>query len=171
MVGSGSVAPTQSSVPHSLIVRVRTLLDLTKRECGLLLAALPLVVAVRLALWIVPSRVTVRFLSRIGATHDSKDHGVPTMILPVLWAVEAVSKVVPRATCLTQAIAAKLLLRWFGQDAQFCLGVAQTADGAFRAHAWLERDGHPVLGGLGVQSMVRLPELPDDTRLPTSLTR
>ena len=171
MVGSGSVAPTESSVPHRLIVRVRTLLHLTRREYGLLVAALPLVVAVRLALWIVPSRFIVRLLGRVSATPVSMDQSVPTTILPVLWAVEAASKVVPRATCLTQAIAAKLLLRWFGHDAQFCLGVAHTADGEFRAHAWLERDGRPILGGSGVQSMVRLPELPDDAHLPASLTR
>lgn len=145
-------------------------MHLTAREYGLLFAALPLVVAVRLSLWIVPSRVTVRFLGRISANQGSKELGMAAMISSIIWAVETVSKVVPHATCLTQAIAAKLLLRWLGQEAQFCLGVART-DGAFRAHAWLECDGRPVLGGSGVQSMVRLPELPDDGNLPASLTR
>jgi hypothetical protein len=47
-----------------------------------------------------------------------------------------------------------------GDDVQFCLGVAHAPDGSLRAHAWLEQDGHALLGGAGVQSLARLPELP-----------
>jgi hypothetical protein len=152
-------------------VRIRTLLQLTAREYGLLLAALVVVLAVRLALWIVPSRVTLRFLGRISATASTRRATAATTVPPIVWAVEAASKFVPRASCLTQAIAAKLLLRRFGQDAQLCLGVVQPPDGTLRAHAWLEREGRPVLGGSGIQSMVRLPLLPDGAHIPASLTR
>ena len=122
-------------------------------------------------LWIVPSRLTLRFVGRISASESGRRLIADGTGLPIIWAVEAVSKFVPRASCLTQAIAAKLLLRRFGQDAQLCLGVAHTEDGTLRAHAWLEREGHPVLGGSGIHSMVRLPVLPDGAHIPASLTR
>lgn len=152
-------------------MRVQSLLHLTIRECGLLLVALPIVVAVRLALWLLPSRAIVLITSRLSSSLNVIEQEQSTLTSLIPWAVEAVSKAVPRATCLTQAMAAKLLLRWFGEDAQLCLGVAHTSDGALRAHAWLERDGRPVLGGAGIKSMVRLPDLPDPAPLPASLIR
>ena len=152
-------------------LRAQTLLQLTARECGLIVVALPIVAVVRLALWILPSRLILRFLSRLSASRSAEtSHGsVAPSAIP--WAVEAASRAVPRATCLTQAVAAKLLLRLSGEDAQFCLGVAYTSEGALRAHAWLERDGRAILGGAGVKSMVRLPELPDPAPLPASFIR
>ena len=142
-------------------MRIRTLLQLTAREYGLLLAALPFVVAVRIALWMAPSRLTLRFLRRMGVAEGRSRPTTWAMTSSITWAVQSVSKFVPRATCLTQAIAAKLLLRRFDQDARLCLGVTHASDGTLRAHAWLEQDGRPVLGGSGIRSMMRLPELPD----------
>ena len=151
-------------------MRIRTLLQLTAREYGLLLAALPLVVAVRIALWIVPSRVTLRFLACMSGEESTSRATTRAATLPVVWAIESVRKLVPRASCLTQAIAGKLLLRWIGQDARFCLGVMHASDGTLRAHAWLEQEGRPVLGGSGIRSMARLPELLDRDQMPASFT-
>ena len=79
----------------------------------------------------------------------------------MIWAVEVVARRIPHATCLTQAIAAKLLLDFLGDHVQLCLGVAHNSGGALRAHAWLERDGLALLGAMGVESLVRLPQLPN----------
>ena len=71
------------------------------REIPTLLRAAALVCTVRLALWIVPfarlARV-VMFLARprlARQSHYSADQ--------LSWAVRAISRYVPRATCLTQA--------------------------------------------------------------------
>lgn len=139
-------------------------------EWALFVLAFPLVVAVRLALCALPSRVILRLVRHFESskTADATDALIP--VSTMLWAVEAASRRIPRASCLTQAIAAKLLLQAFGRDARLCLGVARTGEGALRAHAWLERDGRPVLGGAGVQSLVRLPNL-SATDVPASFTR
>jgi len=174
MVSSGSIIPRLAPIPvgvHSPNVPVRSVLQLTARECGLLFAALPIVVAIRLALWIVPSAVTLRFVSRLHSSTRDHRRTSPAQLSSVVWAVMTVSRLVPRASCLTQAIAAKLLLRSRGDDAQLCLGVAHFPGGTFRAHAWLERDGCAILGGSGIQSLVRLPQLPDSAPLPASFTR
>jgi hypothetical protein len=156
----------------SVLMRVRTLLHLTSDEWIVALAALPLVVTVRVALWVLSSRTILRLVSRLerwsGGNVTARTRIGPSTII---WAVESVSRRIPRATCLTQAIAAKLLLRWSGLDAQLCLGVASSGDGSLRAHAWLEREGRPLLGGAGTKSLVRLPELPDRARISTSLIR
>jgi hypothetical protein len=64
----------------------------------------------------------------------------------VAWAVTAVAARVPRATCLTQALAAALLLPRYGHDATLRVGVAKDDRGRLRAHAWLESNGAAVLG-------------------------
>jgi hypothetical protein len=174
MVSSGSIVPRPAPIPvgvHNSNVRVRSVLQLTPSECGLLLAALPIVVAIRLALWIVPSAVTLRFVSWLHSSTREHRRKSPEQRSSVVWAVVTVSRGVPRATCLTQALAAKLLLRSRGEDAQLCLGVAHLPGGTLRAHAWLERDGRAILGGSGIQSLVRLPQLPSSAHLPTSFTR
>ena len=152
-------------------MRIRTLLHLTSEEWLAGLAALLLVVTVRVALWVFPSRTIVRFVRRLA--HSNVNAIAPPRIeaRSIIWAVESVSRRIPRATCLTQAIAAMLLLRWSGLEAQLCLGVAPSADGSLRAHAWLERDGRALLGGTGRRSLVRLPELPRHARFSGSLTR
>lgn len=64
-------------------------------------------------------------------------------------------------TCLATALLAQALLERHGYDAQLRLGVRRDADGAFRAHAWLERDGKVAVGGplSEVTSYTPLPEM------------
>ena len=176
MVGRGSrmgllmkstIPDTGLCVSVSLNLRHRV----TLRELWLFIAALPVVATVRLALCVLPSRTILRIVRRfaLASPAEATHPRVPASL--IVWAVEAVSRRVPGATCLTQALAAKVLLRCFGQGAQLCLGVARASDGTFRAHAWLERNGRPVLGGAGIQSLVRLPQLPDAADIAESLTR
>jgi hypothetical protein len=61
------------------------------------------------------------------------------------WAVPRVARFVPRATCLTQALAAQLLFARAGYAASLRIGVARQGE-AFQAHAWLE-DGTVVVFG------------------------
>jgi hypothetical protein len=157
-----------SDIGHHVSPRVFR--RVTLGELGLFTAALPLVATVRLALWILPSRIILRLVRRFESVSRADAARPRISAARIVWAVEAVSRRIPRATCLTQALSAKLLLRCFGQHAQLCLGVARTSAGTFRAHAWLERDGRPVLGGAGIQSFVRLPELPDAAGIARSLT-
>ena len=151
-------------------MQLRTLRQMCAREYALILLTIPLVVTVRTALWLLPSSVIVRFVRHISvdvaADRSSPWYGLTTII----WAVEAVSARVPWATCLTQAICAKLLLRWSGLQSDLCLGVA-SVNGTLRAHAWLEREGRTILGGTVARSMVRLPELPNRDRAPATSSR
>ena len=144
---------------------------MSARDYALVLLTIPLVVTVRVALWVLPSFVIVRFVRHISVDVGT-DRATPRIDLrTIIWAVEAVSTRVPRATCLTQAICAKLLLRWSGLRSDLCLGVACSVNGALRAHAWLEREGRTIQGGHIARSMVRLPELRSDGRAPAQFWR
>lgn len=150
---------------------IRTVFHLSAGEWAFLLIAWPVVAAVRVALWVLPSRVILRGVRRLERRPISESSNRMTRAPRIVWAVEAASRRVPRATCLTQALSAQLLLHAGGQHAQLRLGVARNPDGSFRAHAWLEHAGRPILGGTGIQSMVRLPELPDGSHIAAPHTR
>jgi Transglutaminase-like superfamily len=62
--------------------------------------------------------------------------------------VRVVSSYVPRATCLTQALAGRILLTHYGYPAIVHVGVtrAEGAGNTFHAHAWLESDGKVIIG-------------------------
>jgi hypothetical protein len=133
-------------------------LTFSRHEYCLLLEAAPMVVVVRVALWVLPSRFILRVARRLAlqpSNAAAPDVGLDT----VIWAVEAISRRVPRATCLTQALAAQLLLRAHGYDSTLCLGVAGGRGSDFMAHAWLERQGRILIGGSESRLLNRLPDL------------
>ena len=129
-------------------------------ERGLLLEACVRVFVVRAALWVLPSSWIIRSVKRLSAPARTPALHVHTRVTPgeIVWAVDAASRRLPDATCVTQAVAALLLLRRYGYDAQFCVGVARGKTGALNAHAWLERDGRVVIGR-STQPFVRMPDL------------
>ena len=112
----------------------------------LLLAEAALVVPiVRLALTILP----FRFVHRgVAAATRSLRRSAPTARAQerITWAVMVVAARVPAASCLTQALAATLLLVRHGHEATLRVGVAKNDDGTLRAHAWLESAGKAILG-------------------------
>lgn len=57
-----------------------------------------------------------------------------------------VSRFIPRATCMTQALAAQILLGRHGHAGHLCIGVGNP-NNRFRAHAWLENDNGEILIG------------------------
>jgi hypothetical protein len=63
----------------------------------------------------------------------------------VVWAVTLASRYIPRATCLTQAFTAQILLNRAGLENRLCVGVARVP--SFGAHAWVERAGTVLVGG------------------------
>ena len=77
----------------------------------------------------------------------------------IVWAVSVASRFVPRASCLTQALAAKRLLNAAGISSQVHLACGVDKDGVSGAHAWLECEGNVVLGGTAPVGFVALPAL------------
>ena len=98
-------------------------------------------IAVRTLLWVAPYRwIEARLMKPPVATAAA--------VLPadIALAVTRASRLVPFATCLTQALAGGFLIRRAGRNAIIHFGVAR-GDAGFKAHAWLESDGGILIGG------------------------
>ena len=74
------------------------------------------------------------------------------------WAVAMASRYVPGAACLTQALAAQVLLNGVGISTALRIGVAKEGDD-LAAHAWLESDGTVIFGDSHPEYFTPLPHL------------
>jgi hypothetical protein len=127
--------------------RVSKFVALPREQRRLIAQATAVVVFVRAALYVVPFRVLRRWAGGDGA---GARPGGGQEASRVAWAVAKVSRSVPRATCLTQALATQWLLRRRGLLSTLQIGVGRDPrSGAFRAHAWVEHAGRVVIGDHG----------------------
>ncbi len=110
-------------------------------ERRLVLKAWFTLITVRLLLWVAPYRW-------IEARLMPPPAGMPGTVPPadIARAVTRAARLVPMATCLTQALAGGFLIRRAGRNAIIHFGVAR-GDAGFKAHAWLESDGGILIGG------------------------
>jgi Transglutaminase-like superfamily len=77
--------------------------------------------------------------------------------------VAAVSAFVPGASCLTQALATRVLLADEGHSSRLRLGMARI-EGRLQAHAWLESEGAVVVGGAGHEQFAPFESAPSPNR-------
>ncbi len=88
----------------------------------------------------------VPFDKMVATLMHGHGSGAAAEIKTVRWAVETAARNLPLPlTCLPQAFAACWMLAARGGRPLLHYGVAKTAAG-FAAHAWVEMDGHPVVG-------------------------
>ena len=126
--------------PASACVRtLRRLLALDTSDRILIVRALGWVLLARVGLWFVP-------FSRLRAVADRVTQGGrPADPRRIAWAVEAIARRIPRASCLTQALAADAMLRRSGRLPNLQIGVVKDRD-LLEAHAWVELDGTVLVG-------------------------
>ncbi len=139
--------------------RVGRFLRLPAADRALLVRAVLTLLAARLAIWVLPFRVVRRILTRRTARKAAATGASGERIG---WAIDIAKRFVPNATCLPQAIAAESLLRRSGLPALMHIGVKKSVDGKLDAHAWVESEGHIIVGDLAEEfaSYTPLPPLP-----------
>lgn len=103
-----------------------------------------LVWLVRLGLWLLPFKTVKAVVDRRMPAGQPARWPAP---IQIGQAVEAMSRYVPQATCLTQALSAQILLGRYGHSAALRIGVARDETGQFQAHAWVESQDFVVVGG------------------------
>ncbi len=102
------------------------------------------VILIRLMVWIFPFKFVQKRVQKIASYLSSYNASSVSMSrLRVMIVI--VSKYVPRATCLVQALAGYILFSKYGYITSIKIGVLNE-NGEFEAHAWLENDNRVVLG-------------------------
>jgi hypothetical protein len=133
--------------------RFLTFLRLPPTDRRLALQAALWLVAARIALWAFPYAKVSALAAKAG--HRASNGAPAPAPGRLAWAVETTARSIPQATCLTQALAAQVMLERSGQSPEIHLGVATDKD-AFEAHAWLELDGRPLVGDHELHRYARL---------------
>jgi Transglutaminase-like superfamily len=147
----------------------RATFRLPAEDRRLLVSAACWLAACRVALWTVPFPRTRDLVESWGTPR----RGVALAPGRIAWAVRTAARPIPGATCLTQALAAAVMLRRGGAAPVVRFGVTRE-QGDFEAHAWLELDGRVLVGDQGLDryatlaepSIVEEPEPPVDSTEP-----
>jgi Transglutaminase-like superfamily len=131
---------------------LRKFLNLPGPRKLLLPCSFAVVAVVRASLWILPFKLIVRILDRIAPAPELGVPGERGTIEEITWAVPAVSRYVPQASCLTQALSGKFLIAVYAKRAvELEIGVRFDEQKRFEAHAWLIHEGDIILGGPGAE--------------------
>ena len=125
---------------------LRKFFSLPAKEQQILVKAFFLLIIIRLGLWLLPFRTLQRTLANLFQSPVTINRQSPSPE-KVSWAVSAVSRYVPSATCLAQALTLQALLSQEGIHSDLALGVARDDATGITAHAWLEIDGTVIIGG------------------------
>lgn len=122
---------------------LRKFRSLNPGERRLLLQTALVVAFSRVGLFVLPFGRLKDYLAGRASNHPIRED-IP--IAHLVWAVRTAAIYIPRATCLTQVLAAKYQLERSGRRSRIHIGVASD-NGRFLAHAWLECEGKTILGG------------------------
>jgi Transglutaminase-like superfamily len=133
------------------VSRAGTFLRLPAADRELALRAAWWLIAARIALWTLPFPRVQDLARRFGSSRRTEG------IAPgrLAWTVQTTARSIPKASCLTQALAAQILLERAGERPELHFGVT-TDRGEFEAHAWLELHGRPIVGDHELERFSRL---------------
>ncbi len=127
---------------------LRRFLARSSVERRALMRAVPLMVVVRIGLRLLPFRTVAQAVLRVSQRKFGAKPLDPSLRDALGWAVVHANRAVPgRGSCLPEALAAHVLLTRSGFKPQLRIGGRRGKDGEFKAHAWIEEEGHIVVGG------------------------
>jgi hypothetical protein len=115
----------------------------------ILIKAVTLLWAVRIGLWILPFQRLRELLSKRTRYAVAATQPDTTLVERITRGVNLMSRYVPAATCLAQALVTVTLLEEAGLPACLRIGVARS-NGKLEAHAWVESKGEVIIGGTHV---------------------
>jgi hypothetical protein len=115
--------------------------------------------AIRFALWVFPFAQVRRLVARLGRCRVRPGPGGRPRPEVMVRAVTLAARFIPRGSCLTQALTMEVLLRRAEFRPRLQIGLMRDAEGAVRAHAWIENEGRVVIGDGARDQFEPLPTL------------
>lgn len=129
--------------------RLRTVFALSWQEQKVLLYAIVLLNSLRLALWLLPFRKLNFQLKRLSAVWANKTLSEAVSAEYIVWCVKTAGRYTPgKVMCLVRALTTQQLLTRYGYEHRLHIGVHKNAADVFEAHAWIESEGHVIIGQL-----------------------
>jgi hypothetical protein len=116
-----------------------------------------LVAVIRIGLCVRPFVVVRRLVGRWARRTSQRAPPGQRRPEALVRAVRRVARFVPRASCLTQALAAEVLLSRAGHTPRLRIGLRHDGAGALNAHAWVENGGQVVIDHGEVDRFTPLP--------------
>ena len=146
------------------MTRLRRFFRLPRSERWLLVKAALLLGAIRMGLRLLPFQTLKRFLDSVSRTSAESHRANQFSSDRIAWAVVAAGRYVVRdKPCLTQALAAQLLLKRRGYPASLRIGVARSEGKQLEAHAWVESgNGMVIVGGGELSRYTPLPAFDEE---------
>jgi hypothetical protein len=124
---------------------------------ALLFQALAAILAMRAGVWTLPFARTRRLADAMSHPMRADSSGARPSPEKIAWAVATASRAVPSGgNCLVRALATGIVLKRYRYPSELKIGVKKPLDGHFGAHAWLESDGHVVIGDFELDRYVPL---------------
>jgi hypothetical protein len=142
--------------------RLHRLLNLSASDRCLLIQAFVLIGIIRLGLLALPFRTLLQFLEKINQpTLKSGQFTGQASVRKIVWVVNVISRYMPgQVKCLARALTTQVLMSWQGHSSELQIGVAKSNSGTLEAHAWVEHQGHVVIGNLqDLSHFIPLPSL------------
>lgn len=128
--------------------RIRRFSELSVTKRWLLIKAAFLLEMIKLAMRFVPFKVLRRLVDEAGKVPIGRGVARGSSVGEIAWAVNTASLHIPgEKTCLTQALAAQVLLTRQGYLSLLHIGVFKDQSGELQAHAWVECEHEVVIGG------------------------
>lgn len=143
--------------------RITKFLRLPGKDRALLIQAFCLILGIRLALKamrFVTLRAALVKLASVGRASRRQMPAHEDEQQRTVWAVRTAARALPAiSTCLTNALAAHVLLARRGYVSNLRIGVTRDEKGEFTAHAWLEQEGAILIGGDWSDGFTPMPAL------------
>jgi Transglutaminase-like superfamily len=146
------------------MTRLGRFLRLSPGDRWLLVTAALLLAATRLGLILLPYRKLRGLVDRLARVSSRRRLAPPASPERIALAVTRASRAVPGATCLTQALAAKVLLERRGHPARVRVGIGRAEGARLLAHAWVECEGRIMLGGTDLTRYTPFSALEEEAR-------
>jgi len=127
--------------------KIRRFFQISLKDKFLLIKTYFLLWTVRLMLWVFKIQRIINFAEKIGSSTNNKSISIKRIVC----AVNSTSPYVPRASCLTRSLVAKILFMQYGYKSEIKIGVAKDDDGELNAHAWVEVNNKTVIGSSEIE--------------------
>ncbi|WP_420870834.1 lasso peptide biosynthesis B2 protein [Donghicola mangrovi] len=140
-----------------------------KRRFTLVSSALGYTVVVRLLLSFRKVDILKGHISRLQDRMEASPNGANASDLrEVAWSVSSAARLVPAATCLTQALTGAWIMAKRGWQCDVCLTIPRNSVESFEPHAWLLHDSVIILGGTPVDYTHHVPFRKVVGRIPSA---